>query len=342
MISLYLSRILSGTYIFEYGQNIYKLIYPNVETKYRAEIYAQQEYEKNKFNDWINENEVQNILINLGLWSHSQDQEFKNIQEKIENTKVELYNNFLNPKKIKSLKKSLRTYQTIEYKLNYNKHYLDSFTHKGYVNELKNQYLLINSLYLDDGSKVFNNKNVDYYLLNNLANFIGQNQINISDFRTIARHEQWRNYWIANKNNIFNSAVADWTDEQRTLVVFTKMYDSAYENPNCPPDSVIQDDDIFDGWLIIQRKESEKNKEKQRAEQFIKDKKLGNAKEVFVMADSKEEAQSIYKLNNASSMHIIKERNNIIKHKKELKESELPDVQRDLQVQSNQQFKNRR
>ena len=135
----------------------------------------------------------------------------------------------------------------------------------------------------------------------------------------------------------------NWTDEQKTLVVLTKMYDSAYQHPECPPDSVFEDDDMFDGWMILQRRENEKTKNKNRTEKLLDGKKLNKAGEIFLVANSKEEAQNIYSLNDNNSRHIIKERENIIKNTSEtIDVGQLPDVQRDLTMQTNQQFKNRK
>jgi hypothetical protein len=339
IIDNYLSRILSGYLIFNYNNKFYKLIYPNIDLKYKAELYAQEEYENNKYNDWISEEQVNYFLMILDLWSPDMDTNLKNIEKKIEDLKVELYNNFLNPSAIKNIKRNISNYKKNQENLLYRKHYLDNFTHKGYVSTLKNQYLLIHSLYNDKDEKYFSYPDIDYNTLNFFSSIISHNQIDISIFRIIARHEKWKNYWSTNKENIFNKSVIDWTVVQRTLVIFTKFYDSAFENSDCPPDSVINDDDMFDGWLIIQKRASEKQKEKNRAEKLLEGKNIGNAKEVFLVAKSQEEAQNIYNLNDSNSRHIIRERNRmILNSNKEIKETELPDVQRDLQIQNNQQF----
>jgi hypothetical protein len=343
-VSIYLARILSGSFIFKYLDKRYKLLYPNNTIKYEAEIYAQEEYEKNKYNDWISEEEKSFILNNIGLWNINSEKELKNIETKIEDLKIELYNSFLDPKKTKNIKKSISNHRNICGIYLYNKHYLDQLTHKGYINTVKNQYLLSQSLYDMQNNLVFKNfDNTDYYHMNNLCSVINNSQIQISSFRLVARSDEWKNYWSANKENIFGRPTTEWTDEQKTLVIFTKMYDSALEHPECPPKGVIEDDDMFDGWLLIQQRKSEKEKEKNRAEKLLEGKKIGNAKEVFLMAKSKEEAQNIYSLNDQTSSHIIKERNNIIlKSGSDVKESDLPDVQRDLQIQNNQKFINSR
>jgi hypothetical protein len=343
-VSIYLARILSGCFLFKHLNKKYKLLYPNNIVKYEAEIYSQDEYEKNKYNDWISEQEKYTLLHSMGLWGPNSEIELKNIETKIEDLKIELYNSFLDPKKTKNIKKSISNYRNIYNLFIYNKHYLDGLTHKGYINNLKSQYLLAHSLYDINNSLVIDNLNtVDFNYINNITKIVNENQIGISTFRLIARSDEWKNYWSANKERIFSKPTVDWTDEQKTLVVFTKMYDSALEHPESPPESVINDDDTFDGWLLIQQRKFKKEKEKTRAEKFLEDKKLGNAKEVFLVAKSKEEAQNIYSLNDNTSQHIIKERNSIILNsKKDIKESDLPDVQRDLQIQNNQKFINSR
>lgn len=339
ILNLYLSRILSGFYMFVYDQTNYKLIYPDIGIKYEAELYAEKEYEANKFNDWINEDDVVYLLIDLGLWNRDGDNYLKNLEKQIEDFKIDLFKNFLNPTRIKSIRKSLDNTKRQYNRLFEIRHSLDHITTNGYSNMLKSQYILLQSLYDMNGNKIFNDINyIDYNVVNNLSHYISQNNIDIPTFRAIARSDMWKNYWSANKDNLFDKSTINWTDEQRTLVVLTKMYDSAYEHPECPPDNVFEDDDMFDGWMISQKRENEKNKNKNRAEKML-DKKLGKAQEVYLMANSKEEAQNIYNLNDQQSLGILKERNQtILNSKKDLEQAELPDVQRNLVVQTNQAF----
>jgi hypothetical protein len=121
------------------------------------------------------------------------------------------------------------------------------------------------------------------------------------------------------------------------------MYDSAYQHPECPPDTVFEDDDMFDGWMIKQRRENEKNKNKNRTEKMLEGRKLDKAGEVFIMANSQEEAEQIYGLNDNNARHIIKERNQVILQSTEqIVDAALPDVQRNIILQTNQQFKDSR
>lgn len=343
-IGLYLSRILSGFYLFLYNDKKYKLVYPDIETKYYADLYAQQECENNRFNDWITDETIIDTLVSMGLWAYHGDDNLKNLEKQIDDTKVDLYKNFLNPTKAKSLRRTLSNI-----KASYNRqfsirHSLDQYTAYGYGQFIKNQYLLIHSLYNEFNERIFPcYESIDYSLLTKLSDIITNDAIDMSTYRMIARCDQWKNYWSANKDYIFDKAAVNWTDEQKSLVVLTKMYDSAHEHPECPPDSVFLDDDMFDGWMIHQRRENEKTRNKNRTEKMLEGKKLNKAGEVFIMANSQEEAQNIYDLNDNNSRHIIRERNMVIKSQNEsISDIQLPDNQRTMTQQSHELFKQRK
>lgn len=344
ILNIYLSRILSGFYLFVYNNTRYKLVYPDISIKYEAELYAEQEYEDNKFNDWITEDAIIDSLVSMGVWTYNGDENLKNLEKQIEDLKVDIYKNFLNPTKLKSLRRTLsntkNTYNR-QYEL---RHSLDAYTAQGYSQVLKNQYILVHSLYHTNDTKIFNSiDDIDTKFLDSLSTIISANTIDISVFRAIARSDIWRNYWSANNQLLFDKSTINWTDEQKTLVVLTKMYDSAHEHPECPPDSVFEDDDMFDGWMITQKRDNEKNRNKNRTEKMLEGKKLDKAGEVFIVANSQEEAQNIYNLNDGSSRHIIRERESAIRNTSSvIEDSQLPDVQRKLVIQTNEQYKNRK
>jgi hypothetical protein len=340
-LSLYLSRILSGFYIFIYNEKKYKLVYPDIHIKYEAEIYAQEEYDKNKYNEWIAEEDIVYFLIDLGMWTFDGENKLIKLETDIENIKIDLYKSFLNPTKQKTIRKQLGKLRN-QYNNLYNiRHSLDHITLEGYCNSIKNDYILSNSIYNSNEDLVFSGDNVDTFLLKNISNYLSQNSIDITSFKKIARSGLWRNYWSANKHNLFDKPVINWTDEQKTLVVLTKMYDSVAEHPESPPDMVIEDDDMLEGWMISQRRENEKEKNKKRNEKLLPG-KLNNAHEIFLMASSKEEAKNIYSMNDQQSMGIIQERKNILSKGQNIKEQNLPDVQRDLILQSNEKRKQMR
>ena len=336
-ISLYLSRILSGYNIINFNNSHFKVVYPSIVIKYQAELYAEKEYEKNKFNDWIKDDDLVTWMIDMGIWNWDGDHYLKKIEENIDNLKVDLYKNLLRPSEQKRIRKQLITQKSLLSSRTQLRHSFDHVTLSGYVENLKSQYLLIHSIYTLNNELLFSNfENADSTIIHNISCIINDYNIDMTTFRKIARNDVWRNYWSANKNNVFNKSGVEMTDEQKTLVVLTRMYDGAHEHPECPPDNVFEDDDMFDGWLIYQRKEMEKSRNKNRNDKLLENKKLGNAQEVFVMANNKEEATTIYDLNDDTHKHIIQERDKYIQKNNTVKDSELPDVKRDIQIQVNE------
>jgi hypothetical protein len=340
-INLYLSRILSGFYYFVYNKKRYKLVYPDISIKYEAELYAQEQYDLNKFNDWIIEEDILHYLVMSGLWEYAHEDLLKKLEKQIEDHKVDLFQSFLNPNKLKAIRRNLENTRK-RYEMMFSvRHSFDHLTALGYSNIIKNQYIISYSIYDDKNNLIFdiNQQEIDLNLLNNIIEFLSNNTIDIKTFRKIARSDSWRNYWSANKDKLFDKPTVNWTDEQRTLVILTKMYDSAYESVECPPEHIFDDDDMFDGWMISQRRENDKIRSKNRSEKMFGSKGLSKAQEVFLVANSQEEAQAIYDLNDVSSRNIIKERNKFIQGSSDsIPEAKLPDVQRNIIMQQNKNF----
>lgn len=344
ILGIYLSRILSGFYLFFFQNEKYKLIYPNISIKYEAELYAQQEYDNNKFNDWIHDDTIVDSLVSMGIWTYNGDDNLKGLEKQIEDLKVDLYKNVLNPNKIKSTRRTLLNTKKA-YSRQYDvRHSLDHLTPSGYSQVLKNHYILAHSIYDSHNKLIFEDlENIDYEFFNKLSMIINENTIDINTYRNIARSDLWKNYWSANNANLFDQSTVNWTDEQKTLVVLTKMYDNAYQHPECPADNIIEDDDMFDGWMIHQRRESERQRNKSRTEKMLEGKKLNKAGEIFLVANSQEEANNIYDLNEGTGKHIIKERNSVIlASEAPIDAGSLPDTQRELTNQMNEQLKNRK
>lgn len=338
-IGLYLSRILSGFYLFYFNNKEYKLLYPDINIKYKAELLSQQEFDKVKYNSWITDEEILAYLIENNLWTPNGDKELKDIEKAIDDLKVDLYKNFWNDIKKESIKRQLVHLKTMLNKMINIRHSFDHMTSKGYATILKSQYIFIHSLYYYKNDKrVFRSLNADFQKLNSLFDYVNNSIIDISYFKKIARSDIWRNYWSANKDYLFDKPVVNWTDEQKTLVVLTKMYDNAHEHPECPTDDVFEDDDAFDGWMIVQKRENEEAKNKNKTEKMLKGKNLDKANEVFLVAGSNREANNIYGLNDSVGKNIIKERKVAINAGKPLKEADLPDVRRNLIAQNNKQF----
>lgn len=111
------------------------------------------------------------------------------------------------------------------------------------------------------------------------------------------------------------------------------MYDNIFENQEAPPDEVINNDDLLDGWLILRRKESIRDKKREELE-----KRMGNTKnagEVFIVAQGEDDAKDIFDMNDDISKNIISRRIETVKKHGEISHDKLDDVRQELEMQYN-------
>lgn len=328
-----LYRIINGSLYFIFSGETYQLVSPSKNVKYEAELVYRNLLNEEKYEDWIRSDRMTESMINLGLWHINTDNLVKQLETKIDNLKIDLFNNRIKTKESSSIRKKLISSKK---ELNNFLSIKSSFytnTLEGYAESIKNEYIICSTLYKNN-NRVFpsnkENNSISYIYFNNLVNEINNYTINIEQYKELARSQLWRSYWTASsKGNLFDKAAIDMTDEQRSLVNITKMYDSIYEHPECPEDNVISDDDMLDGWMILQRKKNEKA----RQQKFLDDKHQG-ASEVFIMAEP-EDANKIMELNSAESIVALQEKMAYIDANKDrvIRENELPDIKRDLKNQ---------
>ena len=104
--------------------------------------------------------------------------------------------------------------------------------------------------------------------------------------RSLSRCDIWKSIW-ANKGFGFslflNKPEHDLTINQRNLITWSRVYDNIQESLDCPSDKVIEDDDMLDGWFLIQQSKREKEKMEQEAEKLSgPTSKMADASHVFI------------------------------------------------------------
>ena len=337
-LELLLYRIFSGYLIFYVNNEKYILKSASIDLKYEAQILYNNIINDEKYNDWFREENLDNLLIYLNLWSKDTTMIIKDIEKKIENSKVDYYNHFKLSDKKKTTKKNLDSYRKQLNSILSKKEELYSNTLEGYANSIKNEFIITNTLYKNNNLVFHNKNNSDNYLLfNTIVSELNKYTIIISDFKKLARSNIWRSYWNIKKNNVF---MDNLSDDQRTLISISQMYDRVYEHPDSPSDEIIEDDDALDGWMISQRRKIEKDKKQQQIDTI--NPKLKNAQEVFLFANNQQEAQEIIQLNSPESLNRMRSKIAHVNKFGLTEESQLPDVQMDLRNQLNQQNKNRK
>jgi len=333
-LSLLISRICSKKLYFSHDQIDYVLYSPDIQIRYEADIYYEQVLEHNKYEEWILQENITRFLNYIGVWNNEQENNLNTLSKEIDNTKIELFEQRLQTSKLKTIRKKLKTKKKIQEILLSTKSSMDYLTLEHFCNARKNEFMIVETLkYRDSNDLVCKDLNsFDHKIFHDLASCIANNFISVAKYKQIAKSEMWRSIWNSGKPNVFEGASSNFSDEQKTLVGLSNMYDRVYEHPESPSQEVIDDDDMLDGWMLYQKKKSDKDRTEKGAESLVN--KHKNAKEIFAMS-SKEDAQNINQLNSRESLNVKKQRTKIMELKGEVNEFDLPDVKESIRKNEN-------
>lgn len=278
-------EILSPIQVVRVGGKVYKINRnPQWETVYLAEQYKEKIAKKEKYNNWLSEREAFSFLVRNGVLDQDYEAQLKDINNAIDTAKKTLYQSRSNEKATQTARRKLKGLKSLHMDLYSKIHSLDYITFKHYIDHAYDLFLLFHSI----------KPKPDFYILERINDILRSTGPTIDDIRYTSRTEPWRSYWLANRPTPFKYDVLN--QEQISLVLYSRMYDSIYENPECPEESVIEDDDMLDGWMILNREKAER--ERLTSEMEKKNPKLRNATEVFIPAKNSEQVENISKLNS--------------------------------------------
>lgn len=264
------------------------------------------------------------------LWDSERQEMLEAVEKDIENTKVNLYQAGFRSQNAKMAKKVLAIAKDKRFELLGQRHAYDYLTCAGAATVARARYLISSSLFHLDGRPVKNRVLIDeandYYIRNRLTE---------ETFRELARTEPWRNIWAGKRSEggIYGVPAADMTDEQRSLQIWSSLYENIAECPEGPSDDVLEDDDALDGWLILQQRKRKKGQLEKRADELLGNEKIRGSQEVFVPVDSLEDAKRIEELNSTHSATVKKQRMAALKKKGQMTEAQMPDTKRKLQME---------
>jgi hypothetical protein len=331
-------RILSGKQVFVYDDVIYELRKPSLSLKLQADILYSSAYNDNLYSDFWFLEDIENLLFDLQLLPWDYKKIVAKIEKSLESNKILLYQQYFDNTKKKKIQSKIKDLKKEIDQFLQKQHCLDYITLEHYCDNIKNEFLISNTLYeYDTNNLIFDNTNINYNTFNSLASHISQNMIDVVTFKSIARSEYWRNYWNNNKSNILDDCVKEWSEEQKSLINISYMYDRIYEHPECPPQDIINDDDALDGWMLFHKQENDRQKKEKGVENILTG-KLKNASEVFLMAGNKEQADDIIGLNNELGLSTLKQKVDFVTNSNigtRIPDAQLPDVKQRIMQQLN-------
>lgn len=321
-----LNRIIQGRLRVKVGDLVLFIYEPDslvLEESY--EIYEEAK-RRAYFSGCYLQDDAINLLCEMGLWSPFDKKQAEELEKKVEDLKVHLFENFFKKREAKGIKANIRMTENLRGKILAKEHQFDHLTCEGVAGFTRKSWILSNTTKTIDGD-IYNFANISS---SSLLDIYSSKAIAPKDFRKVARSSPFRTMWSTSKTrgDVFGKCSTQMDGQQLSLVSYAGMYDSVYEHPESPVESIIDDDDALDGWFIVQKRKNEKDKLAAAAEAKLAGSKNANAQEVMLMASNQEDAQDIYSLNDAAARSKINSRQEQIKESDgNLHFKDLSDVQ---------------
>lgn len=334
---LLIARIIAGCFRFTCEGRRFLVRQPGRLRRYKAQQVYQEALQEALLDELYSDDEINIMLRQNGLWNDEQENKLKTLYEDVEKLKINLFKSFFKSRERETIRKALQIARAEIGSLLTKKNAYSPMGATGFAQVARTRYLVGSGLYDDKGKRIWPDD--DFYkgndtLLDEAVSAYSEAQIGDQQTRAIARSDQWRSVWNCKGvcTDIFGRPAVDLTEEQRNLLSWSQLYDSVAEHPNPPDDGVIKDDDAFDGWMIIQRKERERQRREATAEAALSGMKLPDSGEVFLVAETDEDLQNIESLNSPQASAIKRERLAYLTKKGEVEEQHMPDSKREIMM----------
>lgn len=321
-----LNRIIQGRLRIRLGDLVLFIEEPSRDLIEASFDVYDEAYDKAYFAGCYIEQEIPEVLISLDLWSPDDDKKAEELEKKEEDLKIQAFKSFFRKKELRGIKRAIRITENMRAKYVLKKEQFNHLTCKGVANFARKMWLLSHTCKDENGNKFdFEKSSLP---IKTVMDVVAENAINPDDIRYIARNNPWRQMWTGSRkrDSVFAKSPTDLDTNQLNLISYSLFYDNVLEDPDQPDEDVINDNDCLDGWLIMKRREREKDKKQRAVESTLKNNKIANSQEVMLMANSQQEAQEIYGLNPDHARGIIRQRQDQIQKEGHLHFKDLGDV----------------
>lgn len=291
-----LNRIIQGRLRVKLGDLVFYIYEPSSDIIEQSFDIHQEMYDKAYFAGVYINSQMMEMLIDQDLYDPMVDRNIKDCYKKIEDLKVEAFRNFFKKKELKAIKTQIRRTESMLAKETQKKNQFNYATCEGVAKYARKCWLIENTAKNTDGTK-FDFRNMS---LTKVMSTYSNESISPSVFRAIARREPWRGMWSISKkrDNPFGVSSSQLDSNQLTLSTYSAMYDNVYAHPEAPDEKVICDDDCLDGWFTQQRRKNEADKKKSETDALLKNPKIANSQDIYLMASNQDEAKEIHELNS--------------------------------------------
>jgi len=293
--------------------------------------------------DIIGDKELLDYLTDTGLWTVEEQTQIDAVPDKIEAYKVEMYNSYVSfqGKRVQQVRRAIKRLLREVNPLFIKRHAYDVYTCEGFAQQAKLQYIC-NVTATDLQGNVVDLSH-DTYLIQDVVHIYMNTRIAEQDIRLLARTEPWRSIWSAGKaeGQLFGIPAISLTEEQRSIITWSSLYDNIRESPDCPTDTVVNDDDLLDGWLVVQHRKNEQEKKQQGTQKVGQSEKMARAAEIFLPVETPEDAQRVNDMNDAQARMVKRQRAHMIQQHGVVPDQNMPDSQLKMRAQAMQEMRQR-
>lgn len=327
------NKIVSGFTICNFNNIPVIVTEPSPKDKVKSSAIYMKEYRAAKLNGTLTDSQMIEILMQSGQWTKKEDDELLTLPKMMEELKVELYNAYFQLKRREGIKKSLDSLKHREVQLLRKREEYRSHTCEGFALAIKNKYLICSSTnnlnggkFFVDGYDNYNQHDIDLFMQEYFSE-----KVDDAIIREISKGEPWRGIWSAGKieGSVFGTPASLLSPDQRMLLIWSKIYDSIYESPDCPPEEVMEDDDCLDGWMIVNARKREQERKSEHG--YKPGDKFAKHDEVFIMTENPDDVSRVEAMNSPTAVMRKQQRLNALTQSGgTILDRDMPDAQQGM------------
>lgn len=332
----FVSKVRSGKYYIKYKDIKLTVLTPTIDDLYFIEEKYHDTYNECLFDGIKTDEQVEEWMIQKNLWSLEKDQKIEGIKKDIEKVKVQMYENRFNLNLVTNGKSVLRTGEDQLKELAGQKAKFFRNSCEGVaLGSRVGEYMKRCTFF---GSELYDFSTAPVEVLSNLYYSM---LVKDSDCRELARTDPWRSVWLMKDQvKLFANDDRELSHDQKNILVWSSMYDNIQESMDCPSEDVINDDDLLDGWFIVQKRKRDEEKAKSEVDNMSPN--ISRHQELFLPARNKKEAENINNMNSMNSKVVKKQREILIKKQGRAGQLDFKDEKIKLRNQANEATRSRR
>jgi hypothetical protein len=273
-----------------------------IEQMYRANKEYSNAYDRAESEGLMSDKGLELWMIENNILPSSFYSLKKQILDNIDSLKRDLFRNRFSKRSIKEIKSNLKNTRAKLSDLLKPKNEMSQNTCEFIAHTQKIIYVLKETTF--KRNKLY--KTNDFY---RILNVWQDSLLSETTIRELCRSSTWRSIWNSRGFgfDLFQRRKnTEMTINQRNLLTWSKIYDNVQESLECPSEKVIEDDDMLDGWFLVQKIERERERvERERESSSSKSKQASKLANAEVMFSPKDEFSDMANINEGLEDNIF-------------------------------------